>query len=667
MSDSAPTGDEPSSRSPLRNNWGQRLRRLFFGAPRDPLDRTVFHRISVVAFLAWVGLGADGISSSCYGPEEAFRTLGDHAYLAVVLAGLMIATVAIISIAYSRVIEHFPQGGGGYVVATALLGEKAGVVSGSALLVDYVLTIAISIAAAGDALFSFLPPDWQTYKLSAEFIMILFLVALNIRGVKESILVLLPVFLLFILTHAVLIGGGILAHAAAIPDTIDGVSSGFQSGISSLGIGALLLLIIHAYSLGGGTYTGIEAVSNGLPIMRDPKVRTGKRTMLYMALSLGLTAAGLIICYLLWGIGPVPGKTMNAVLVERFVQVVPLGYFFVIVTMISEGALLVVAAQAGFVDGPRVLANMAVDGWVPKMYSSLSEQLTTRNGIVLMGVAALAALLYTGGDVRHLVVMYSINVFVTFSLTEMGMCRLWVRSRATEPRWVRKISIHVIGLVMCLTILTVIVIEKFTQGGWLTLIITSLVIALCFLIRRHYRTMQVKLGGLYESLVKIPQSSEFKRRIADRKLPTAVILVSGYTGVGIHSLFKVRKEFPSHCQNLLFLSVAVVDSDAFRINNALDQITEKAKHDLQQYVNLANVIGVAADCRLAIGTDAVAELERLCLEAAAEYPKLTFFAGQLVFQKDRWYQRILHNETAFALQKRLQLAGKTMIILPARV
>src|SRR2546425_4577506 len=132
------------------------LKRVLLGGPRDVQDPGVFHKVSLAAFLAWVGLGADGLSSSAYGPEEAFRALGSHTYLAVALAGATALTVFVISYAYSRIIEHFPFGGGGYVVASRLLGPRLGVVSGSALLVDYVLTISVSIAAAADATFSLL-------------------------------------------------------------------------------------------------------------------------------------------------------------------------------------------------------------------------------------------------------------------------------------------------------------------------------------------------------------------------------------------------------------------------------------------------------------------------------------------------------------------------------
>src|ERR1700693_4861496 len=159
------------------------------------MDPRVFHSVSLVAFLAWVGLGADGLSSSAYGPEEAFKALGSHIYLAVFLALMTAATVFIISFAYSLLIEHFPGGGGGYLVATKLLGPRFGVVSGCALIRDYVLTITVSVATGCDAIFSFLPAGWGSLKLQTEVVVLLFLVVLNLRGVKESVTFLLPIFL----------------------------------------------------------------------------------------------------------------------------------------------------------------------------------------------------------------------------------------------------------------------------------------------------------------------------------------------------------------------------------------------------------------------------------------------------------------------------------------
>src|SRR5688500_7160249 len=207
------------------------LKTILFGKPKDPLDPRVFHQVSLVAFLAWVGLGADGLSSSAYGPEEAYLALGDHYFLALPLAILMATTVFVISASYSHIIELFPTGGGGYLVATKLLGPKIGLLSGSALIVDYMLTITISVASAGDQIFSFLPASVHWLKLAIEFGLIVFLIYLNLRGTKESVLFLLPIFLLFVVAHIFAISLGILPRASEIPSV---ASITYQSTIGDI-------------------------------------------------------------------------------------------------------------------------------------------------------------------------------------------------------------------------------------------------------------------------------------------------------------------------------------------------------------------------------------------------------------------------------------------------
>jgi len=656
-----------SNKSSAPQSLKERLKRILIGPPRNLQDRSLYHKISLIAFLAWVGLGADGLSSSAYGPEEAFRNLGGHTYLALGLAFLMALTVIIISTGYSRIIELFPHGGGGYVVASKLLGKRVGVVSGSALLVDYVLTITISIAAAGDTLFSLLPLAWHVWKLPVEVFFILFLTILNLRGVRESILLLAPIFLLFLLTHLVLITAGIANHASQLPSTLSTAGGEFKVGLQTLGWGGLFLIFIHAYSLGGGTYTGIESVSNGVANMREPRVKTAKRTMIYSATSLAFTASGLLLCYLLWDVAAVEGKTMNAALVEKLVTEVPLGMAFVVLTLVSEGALLVVAALAGFVAGPRVLANMAIDSWVPHRFAALSERLTTQNGIFLMGIAALGALLYTHGNVRHIVVMYSINVFLTFSLSMLAMLRHTWRLRRQNGLRVGQFTLFSVGFLFCTTILTITTMEKFGQGGWITLAVTGGVIALCFLIKRHYDEINQKLNAFYRGLLDIPRIATINPGEPDPQNWTAGVLVGGYGGLGLHTLLNIFREFPGHFKGVIFISVGVIDSREFKGEGALEHLKESVEENLKKYVEFARGQGAAATYRMSIATDAVAEVEKLCLEAAKEFPKITFFAGKVLFEREKWYQKILHNETAFAIQKRLQWDGKTVVVVPARI
>jgi len=649
----------------------QRLRRLLFGAPRDIQDPTIFHRVSLAAFLAWVGLGADGLSSSAYGPDESFKVLGDAHYLAVALALATAFTVFVISYAYSRIIEHFPFGGGGYIVASKLLGPKFGVVSGSALLVDYVLTVSTSIAAGADATFSVLPPEWHKYKLLVEFSVIGLLTALNLRGVKESVTVLAPIFLLFLGTHVILIGGVFFTRVNELPEIAHEVSSGFKSGIASIGLAGVFALFLRAYSMGAGTYTGIEAVSNGLQIMREPKVETAKRTMIYMAVSLSLTAGGITLGYLLVHANPVAGQTMNAVLVDRFADNfslvgLPIGRWFIVLTLAAETALLFVAAQTGFIDGPRVMANMATDSWLPHQFAHLSDRLTMKDGVLLISGASALTLLYTGGVTSTLVLMYSINVFLTFSLSESSMVRYWIRERKKYPDWYRHITIHVIGLVLCVSILTVNLYEKFSEGGWLTLTVTAALIAVCFSVRRHYSIVRAQLTRLDDVLEALPKSTRVPPPLSP-SAPTAVLLVGDYSGLGVHSLLTIQRLFPDYFKNYIFVSIGVIDSATFKGIEAVEEVRQNTEKSLNEYVRTAHGLGLAADYRMKVGTDAVAGAEEVCVAIAKLFPRSIFFAGKLIFQRERWMQRLLHNETAYKLQRSLQFAGLNAMVLPVRV
>ncbi|HEX4130903.1 MAG TPA: APC family permease [Pirellulales bacterium] len=652
----------------------KRIKTLLIGKPRDLQDSSLFHHITLVAFLAWVGLGADGLSSSCYGPEEAFHNLHGHSYLAIFLSLATIITVFVISACYSHILEQFPSGGGGYLVASKLLGPRVGVVSGCALLVDYVLTITVSVAAAGEAIFGLLGPHQRYAKEPAEAAAIVLLIILNLRGIKESVKVLVPIFVTFLVVHAILIFGTLALHAADAGTVLEKVSDEVASGIAdpNFGLWGMLALLLHAYSMGAGTYTGIEAVSNSMPVMREPRVATAKRTMIYMAASLAITAGGLMLAYLLLDIQRVEGKTMNQTLTESLVSSVGFGSswagkLFVLVTMAAEGALLIVAAQAGFIDGPRVLANMAHDSWMPHWFANLSERLATHNGILLMGVSALAALLWTSGDVTTLVIMYSINVFLTFSLSMVGMCRHWWQTRDNPSLRRRRLALFGLGATMCLAILCVTVNVKFSEGGWITLGVTGALIGLCFGINWHYRNLMIRLRKLDATLSAIPAHGKPVIVPPNPNEPTAAILVGGYGGLGVHTMLNAIRFAPGHFKNLLFLSVAVVDSGNFKGADAVDDLRKHCTDSLDKYVDLANSLGMPAEAFLSIGTDAVDELERLCLEVHKQFPKAIFFAGKLVFQKDTVFGRLLHNQTALSLQRRLQWRGLPMTILPTRV
>ena len=653
----------------MTSERNSRLRDVIFGAPRDPLAPETRKHIALAAFLAWIGIGADGLSSSAYGPAEAFMALGSHSQLALYLAIATAFTVFVISLAYNQVIELFPNGGGGYKVATKLVGPYAGLVAGAALIVDYVLTIAISAASGVDALFSLLPPAHQIVKLEAAVAVVVLLIYLNLRGMRESISLLAPIFIGFCLTHFALIGYGIATHGAGLMPEIHATVQETRNLAGEMSWFFVLALFLKAYSLGGGTYTGIEAVSNNVNMLKEPRVRTGKWTMFLMALSLSVTAAGIILLYLLWDVQPsTTGETLNAVVFGDIIA--SLGFdsgtshVMLVVVLVFEGALLFVAANTGFLGGPAVLANMAVDRWAPNQFSALSSRLVTRNGILLMGAAALAILVWTEGYVSLLIVLYTVNVFITFTLSLLGLTIYWWKQRRDVENARRRLALAAFALLITASILAVIVVERFMQGGIITLAITSCVVLVGLLIRRHYSRVREMALSLERSLRWQWRDLQGEPPGIDASQPTAVFLVSTNRGLGLHTVERVESLFPDHFRNFIFVSVGTVDSESFGSEQSLRTLQYETRASLDGLVNYAQVHGKGSRWYDAYGADRLAELEKLSLTVREAFPNSVFFTNRLVFVKDHWWTRLLHSETPFAMQRLLNLHGLELVILP---
>lgn len=651
---------------------GNRLKNIFIGKSRDINDHGIFHKMSLVAVLAWVGLGADGLSSSCYGPEESIRALGSHMALAPFIALATVLTIVIICASYSQIIACFPGGGGGYLVASKLLSPTAGVISGCALIVDYVLTIAISISSGADQLFSVLPAHWLPWKLYAALVATLILTVLNLRGVKESVMVWAPVFFLFLATHGFAIIYGFCTHFGNATEVISSTSRELAESHSSLGTAGILLLLLKAYSLGAGSYTGIEAVSNGLPILREPRVATGKRTMLYMGVSLALMVGGLLFSYLLFHSLPENGRTLNAVLFSQITAAWPgsAGHIFVVVAMASAAVLLFIAAQAGFLDGPRVLANMALDRWFPARFASLSDRFVAHNGIMLMGGAAFILIMVSRGSVAWLVVLYSINVFITFSLSQLGMIRHWWKDRATEPSWKPKLAINTIGFTLTATILVALSIIKFHEGGWVTIVVTGLLIAVAFFIRNHYKQTRLslaRLDDLMEAFVAEGKSKNLPTEPIDPKAKTAVIFVNGFNGLGVHTTLGVVRMFPGVYKNYVFVEIGIVDAGNFKGVEELAHLEENVGGDVRRYAECMKARGLQAEARSVIGPEILSTAFSIGCKLAETYPNATFFGGQLVFEQETYITRLLHNFTVFGMQREFFRKGMPFFVLPIRV
>jgi amino acid transporter len=658
----------------------RRIKNVVIGKAHSLQDSSLFHRISLIAFFAWIGLGSDGLSSSCYGPQEAFLALGSHPYLSIFVALGTVLTIFVISASYSQIIELFPTGGGGYGVASKLLSPNTGMVAGCALLIDYVLTITVSIASGADAVFSLLPAELHSYKIFFAIAVVVILMLLNMRGVKESILILAPIFLVFLITHVFIILYAILKHSSDFTPVAQKIGTDIQDCVSQIGLTGMLLVILRSYSMGAGTYTGIEAVSNAVPVLREPRVQTAKKTMNYMAVSLSFVVMGLMLGYIFYNTTPTAGRTLNASLFETVTQAWKPGtaYLFIFISLTAEAALLFVAAQTGFVGGPRVLANMALDRWFPTRFSTLSDRLVTQNGILIIGCVALCMMVFTGASVRLLVVLYSINVFITFVLSQLGMVKHWWQVRSRKKGWHKKLLINSVGLAMSVFILCSMIIIKFHDGGWITLLITGALIGIAMAIKRHYLRISKllrRLNPLVAAVQESPDAFPFPdmpktAHAPDKPDPdakTAVILVNGFNGMGLHILFNVMRLFGASFKNFIFLQVGVVDAGNFKGASEVDRLKEDVESSAEKYVSYMRRHGFYSEAVTSLGVNIVDEAAELVPKITERFPNTVFFGGQLIFEKETFASKIFHNYTVFTLQKRLYEQGVPFVILPVRV
>jgi hypothetical protein len=267
-----------------------------------------------------------------------------------------------------------------------------------------------------------------------------------------------------------------------------------------------------------------------------------------------------------------------------------------------------------------------------------------------------------------LVVLYSINVFLTFTLSQLGMVTHWWQVRKSERLWLRKLLVNGVGLLFTALILAVTLILKFGAGGWVTSMMTGATIALCLVVRSHYRNVHKAFRKLDDTLINVAFPPEVVPPTRDRdpKAPTAVLMVGGFNGLGLHSLLSIHRRFPNYFKNIVFLEVGIIDSSRFKGRHEVRRLEKSVQDDLREYEKFARNMGFYAESNYRLGTDAVAELEELCLDAAKRFARVTFFAGKLILGRETFFERYLHNQTAGKIERRLQLVGLHTVVMPIR-
>jgi hypothetical protein len=299
---------------------------------------------------------------------------------------------------------------------------------------------------------------------------------------------------------------------------------------------------------------------------------------------------------------------------------------------------------------------------MPHQFRNLSSRLVTQNGVILMAGSALVVLLITRGDVSVLVVLYSINVFLTFTLSLAGLVRYWWKHRS-ERKWLRRLLLSLIGVTVCAGILVVTTVEKFGEGGWITLIITGIVIAVGYWIRHHYDAIAARVQRAEELYA--PPSGHFaaRPRLA-RERPTAAFIIGRSRSGLVHASRTVMQLWPGFYKNFLVVSAQPVDVRSYGGEQTVEHLRAKGVKDMEIYMELARQHGIASKYYLGFGVDGVDEAVKLCRQAKAEFPHVIFFASKLVFEHETWLTRLLHNQIVYGIQRRLELEGMQMVILP---
>jgi hypothetical protein len=299
--------------------------------------------------------------------------------------------------------------------------------------------------------------------------------------------------------------------------------------------------------------------------------------------------------------------------------------------------------------------------------------LVTQNGILLMGVASLITMTLTKADVGYLVVLYSINVFITFTLSQLGMVRHWWQMRSHQQPWKKGFAINGIGLALTVFILTAVTYIKFNEGGWITLLVTGGLVALAVSIRRHYdHTAQLmkRLDKLVMAATSngdvLPEAPATAREF-DPDAKTAVLLVNGFNGLGLHTLFSIIRLFGDFYKNFVFVQVGVVDAGNFKGTEEVQRLETYAKTEIKKYVEYMQRHGYHAEGDYSLGIDIVDQVSEIAPKIQERFPQAVFFGGQLVFPKDTILSRWLHNYIAFSVQRRFYRLGIPFVILPIRV
>jgi amino acid transporter len=611
-----------------RRGWHTALRGLrtfLIGRPISS-EHEEHERLSKVKALAV--FSSDNISSSAYGPEEIMRVLalaGTGAlFLTVQLAALIIVMLAIVTISYRQTIKAYPMGASSYIVASDNLGDRAGILAASALLIGYVVTVAVSVSAGVAAMTSIIPElyDWR---VGISVVLVALLMLGNLRGIRESGTIFMAPTYLYIVVMLGVIGWGLArSFSGDLPPFVAPASwiEDLEAGGQVLG----LFLILRAFSQGAVALTGVEAISDGVPAFKPPEWSNARTTLTWAAAIFGILFLGIAYLATTTGIVPDPDEqqTVLSLLVRQIVGSGPI----LILAQVATALLLVLAANTSFADFPRLSSFLARDGFLPRQFAFRGERLAFTTGIIALSGMAMALLFFFKASVSGLIPLYTLGVFLAFTLSQSGMLVRWYRRR--EPGWLRGLIINGLGALTTAIVGLVVGTSNFLQGSWLVIVLVPILMALLWGIRHHYRSLDQRLA-----LDRIPAGKEVAAE------PIVIVPVA--------RLDRTAR------QAIAFANSISRNATAVHITNNPESATE-LRERWPDWAGETELVVVESPYRALVGP-----LLRYLDALQAQDPGRPVLVVLSEVVPRHWWENLLHNQTALRLKLRLFSRPNTIV------
>jgi amino acid transporter len=602
------------------------VKRILVGRPL-PTDQQHHQRLRKIVALAV--FASDPISSTAYATEAIILVLMSAGAAALTLSIpiciAIIALLLIVGFSYRQTIHAYPNGGGAYIVAHENLGALPGLTAAAALLIDYVLTVAVSVAAGVFAITSLAAtwgyPQLAEFRVEIALTCIALITLINLRGVKESGAIFAAPTYLFVISMLACIGIGLvgLALGNITPRAPDPAALSASSSTLSL------FLLLQAFSAGCTALTGVEAISNGVPAFKQPESRNAALTLIVMLSILGVIFLGITLLAHYLGVVPYEHESVVSQIARMVVGTG--GFYFVI--QVATALILVLAANTAYADFPRLASLLSRDRYLPRQFASRGDRLVFSNGVLVLGL--LAGLLIVLFDAREqaMLPLYAIGVFISFTLSQSGMVQHWRRFR--EPGWQRSIAINAFGAILTAIVFVVIIVTRFERGAWAVLLAIPLLVLIFRAIQQHYLAVarQLSLGGA-------TQVEPVRRH-------TALVLVSGMHRGVIPALEFAKSLAPDNTTALY------VDLDS--------ETAAKVQAKWQQWGGDVPLEILVSPYRSLVGP-----ILRYIDELDARYQDDVLSVILPEFIPSKWWQHLLHNQTALTIKAALLFRKGVVVI-----